>query len=178
MYGVWLLPEIIESALFSMTIVKIWPNVALPVVDPTLTVAVSDAVPPLPEHVSVYVALAVNAPVDTDPDNGLLPLQDPEPEQDVAFEAAQESVLACPLDTEAGEADRDTVGPVPPPVPHVGYCATYALYVLNAGNGLKTGGLFRSPGWMSLVASQLIVYQNTFFTTPDNLDWSITYFSD
>lgn len=76
----------------------------------TVTVALACALPPLPLQVSVYVLLALRAPVPADPAVDLLPLQAPEAAQPVAYVLDQVSVLPLPLVTDAGEALRVTVG--------------------------------------------------------------------
>jgi len=54
--------------------------------------------------------LAVSAPVDWEPLTGLVPVQPPEAEQDVAFAALQVRVEALPLITELGLALKVTMG--------------------------------------------------------------------
>lgn len=77
-----------------------------------LTVTVADwaAVPPVPVQVSVYVALALSAPVDWEPLTALVPDHAPEAVQAVALVADQVSVEALPLTSELGLAVRVTVG--------------------------------------------------------------------
>jgi hypothetical protein len=76
----------------------------------TDTVADWTAVPPEPLQVSVYVALAVNAPVVCTPLVPLLPDQAPEPTQEVALVADQLSVEVPLLDIVLGLAVKLTVG--------------------------------------------------------------------
>jgi hypothetical protein len=54
--------------------------------------------------------LAESTPVDCEPLSPLLPLQEPDAVQAVAFAAVQLSVELVPLETELGAALRDTVG--------------------------------------------------------------------
>jgi hypothetical protein len=79
----------------------------------TVTDAVRCVVPPEPEQVSVYEALAVSAPVLCEPDVDFDPLQLPEAEHDDAFVADHVNVLLPPLDTDVGDAENETVGGVP-----------------------------------------------------------------
>jgi hypothetical protein len=75
----------------------------------TETIADCAALPPAPEQVRVYVALAVSAPVDCDPLNALLPDQAPEAVQAVALVDDQVSVDPLPLATVLGLALKLTV---------------------------------------------------------------------
>jgi hypothetical protein len=63
----------------------------------TVTVVDCEALPPVPVHVSPYVALALSAPVDCEPLIALLPDHAPEAAHDVAFAALQLSVELLPL---------------------------------------------------------------------------------
>ena len=74
------------------------------------TVADCAAVPPGPVQVNVYVELAVNAPVGCCPVAGLLPDQDPEAVQAVAFAAVHDRVAAVPLETVLGLALKLMLG--------------------------------------------------------------------
>ena len=76
----------------------------------TDTVTDCEALPPAPVHISVYVALAVNAPVETEPPSVWIPFQAPVAAHEVALLEAQVSVAALPLMTVLGFADSDTVG--------------------------------------------------------------------
>jgi hypothetical protein len=75
----------------------------------TETVVDCVALPPEPVQVSVYVAPAVNVPVEADPLNACAPLHPPDAMQDVALAAVQVRVDACPLATVLGLALKDTV---------------------------------------------------------------------
>ena len=70
----------------------------------TETVADCVALPPAPLQVSMYVALAFNAPVDSEPLVGLLPDQAPEAVQVVALSAVQVTLELSPLVTVLGLA--------------------------------------------------------------------------
>src|ERR1700722_3781119 len=61
------------------------------------TVADWVAVPPVPEQLSVYVALAESTPVDCDPVSAFAPDQAPDAVQDVALEELHVSVELVPL---------------------------------------------------------------------------------
>jgi hypothetical protein len=76
----------------------------------TVTVADCAALPPVPEQVNVYVALAERAPVDCDPVTALDPDQAPEATHEVAFAAFQLSVELVPLARVLGEALMLIVG--------------------------------------------------------------------
>lgn len=76
----------------------------------TVTVAVCDALPPVPLHVRVYTEVVVSAPVDCEPVTCLTPDQAPEPVHDVALVDDQVSVELPPLDTALGPALSMTVG--------------------------------------------------------------------
>jgi hypothetical protein len=76
----------------------------------TVTDAVRCALPPEPVQLSVYEALAVNAPVLCEPAVDFDPLQLPEAVQDVAFVVDHVNVLLPPLVTEVGDAENETVG--------------------------------------------------------------------
>jgi hypothetical protein len=78
--------------------------------DFTDTVADCAALPPAPVQVSVYVALAVSAPVDCEPLRALVPDQAPEAVQAVAWVADQVNVALPPLVTALGPTLRLTVG--------------------------------------------------------------------
>lgn len=122
-----MLPLQAPEAVQAVALVALQFKVALPplvtALGPTLrlTVGVGDlietvvdwtAVPPGPEQVSVYVALAASTPVDCEPLIGLAPDQAPEAEHDVAFAALQLSVELVPLAMVLGAALRLTVGAV------------------------------------------------------------------
>jgi len=68
------------------------------------------AVPPSPVHVSVYVDVAVSAPVDCVPCTAFAPDQAPEAVQAVAFVAVQLRVALPPLVTALGPTLKLTVG--------------------------------------------------------------------
>jgi hypothetical protein len=76
----------------------------------TETVADCVALPPVPVHVSPYVALAVSAPVDCEPLTGMLPDHPPEALHAVALVADQVNVELPPLATVLGLATKVTVG--------------------------------------------------------------------
>jgi hypothetical protein len=76
----------------------------------TVTVAVWEAVPPLPVHVNVYAAVLVNAPVDCVPLTALAPDQAPEAAHEVAFLADHDRVALPPLFTALGPTLSATVG--------------------------------------------------------------------
>ena len=78
----------------------------------TVTVTLAWVVPLLPVHESVYVVLAVIAPVLAVPDVALVPLQPPLAVQEVAPVEFQVNVLESPLLTANGAAVRVTVGGV------------------------------------------------------------------
>ena len=78
--------------------------------DVTVTVEDCAALPPVPVQVSVYVALAVSAPVDEEPLMALLPDQAPDAVQAVALVLDQVKVEVFPLSMELGLAARLTVG--------------------------------------------------------------------
>jgi hypothetical protein len=88
------------------------PTLRLTVGAEALTVTVADcvALPPVPVHVSVYVALADIAPVDCEPLTGLLPLQSPDAVQAVAFVADQVSQEMDPRASVLGDALNCTAG--------------------------------------------------------------------
>ena len=99
----------------------------------TDTEALFCVVPPAPEQLSVYVVLVLRPPVLAVPEVARAPLQPPDAVQDVAFADDHVRVLAPPLATVVGDADRLTVGkgvepsietdalacPVPPAPVHV-----------------------------------------------------------
>lgn len=68
------------------------------------------AEPPVPVHVSVYVAFVASAPVDCDPDVACVPDHEPLAVHDVALVLDQVSVEELPEAMLAGEALRVTVG--------------------------------------------------------------------
>jgi hypothetical protein len=79
-------------------------------------------------HCSLYVAVAVSAPLDVDPETARLPLHAPEPVHAVALVLVQVRVLDPPEAIDEGEAVSETVGaatprtwPSPPPGPTVRY---------------------------------------------------------
>jgi hypothetical protein len=76
----------------------------------TVTVADCAALPPVPVQLSVYVALAVSAPVDWVPVTDFVPDQAPEAVQEVAFVAVQFNVALLPLAMALGPTLRVTVG--------------------------------------------------------------------
>jgi hypothetical protein len=76
----------------------------------TVTVADCAALPPLPVQLSVYVALAVSAPVDWVPVTAFAPDQPPEAVQEVAFVAVQFNVALLPLLMALGPTLKVTVG--------------------------------------------------------------------
>ena len=76
----------------------------------TDTVADCTALPPAPVHVSVYVALALSAPVDCEPLTALVPDQAPDAVQEVAFADDQVSVALAPLAIALGPTLKLTVG--------------------------------------------------------------------
>ena len=76
----------------------------------TVTEAVDCAAPPAPVQRSVKLLLALNAPVLAVPDTVFVPLQPPDAVHDVAFVDVHVSVLALPLATVVGDADKVTVG--------------------------------------------------------------------
>ncbi len=89
----------------------------------TVTDALADPDPPVPEHVNVKLALAVSAAEVSVPLVALAPVQPPLAVQDVALVLDQVSAVVAPVVTLAGMADRVTVGagtgagvePPPPP---------------------------------------------------------------
>jgi len=76
----------------------------------TETIADCAALPPAPLQVSVYVAPALSAPVDTEPLVASLPDQAPVAVQEVAFVEVHASVELAPLATVLGLAAKVTVG--------------------------------------------------------------------
>jgi hypothetical protein len=76
----------------------------------TETVADWAALPPGPVQLSVYVALAVSAPVDWVPCTDFVPDQAPEAVQAVAFVVAQFNVALLPLVMALGPTLKLTVG--------------------------------------------------------------------
>jgi hypothetical protein len=76
----------------------------------TDTVADCAALPPGPVQLSVYVALAVSAPVDWVPCTDFVPDQAPEAVQAVAFVVAQFNVALLPLVMALGPTLKLTVG--------------------------------------------------------------------
>lgn len=76
----------------------------------TDTVADCAAFPPGPEHVSVYVELVVNAPVDCEPLVDLAPDHAPPAVQEAAFVEDQVRVELAPLVSVLGLALNVTVG--------------------------------------------------------------------
>jgi hypothetical protein len=85
-------------------------RVAVPVVAATVTVADCTAEPPVPVHVSVYLAVAASAAVFCEPLAASEPLQPPVAAQEVALAEVQVKVDAAPLATVLGLALRLTVG--------------------------------------------------------------------
>lgn len=85
-------------------------RVAVPVVAATVTVADCAAEPPVPVHVSVYLAVAVSAGVFCEPLAASEPLQPPEAAQEFALAEDQVKVEAAPLATVLGLAVNVTVG--------------------------------------------------------------------
>jgi hypothetical protein len=75
----------------------------------TDTVVDCVALPPVPVHVSEYVALALRAPVDAEPLVALEPAQAPEAEHEVALPDVQVSVEEAPLAIVLGLALKLTV---------------------------------------------------------------------
>ncbi len=76
----------------------------------TFTVAVCEALPPLPVQVKAYVLVALSAPVDCEPRTASLPDQAPEAAQEVALTADQVSVALPPVATVLGPTLNVTVG--------------------------------------------------------------------
>ncbi|HZF16519.1 MAG TPA: hypothetical protein VE046_11295 [Steroidobacteraceae bacterium] len=76
----------------------------------TVTVADFIVVPPVPVHDSVYVLVAVNAPVLAVPVSGWLPDHAPPAVHVVALEEDQVRIEAAPLKTLVGLAVSETVG--------------------------------------------------------------------
>jgi hypothetical protein len=76
----------------------------------TDTVADCAALPPGPVQLSVYVALAVSAPVDWVPFTALVPDQAPEAVQEVVFVVVQFNVALLPLVMALGPTLKLTVG--------------------------------------------------------------------
>jgi hypothetical protein len=76
----------------------------------TATLAVAVADPPSPVQLKLYVEVALNAPVETDPLAALTPLQAPEAVQEAVFVELQVRVLEPPAVRLVGEALRETVG--------------------------------------------------------------------
>jgi hypothetical protein len=76
----------------------------------TVTVADCTALPPAPLQVSVYVALAVSAPVDCEPLSAFAPDQAPEAVHAVAWVADQFKVALAPLLMALGPTLRLTAG--------------------------------------------------------------------
>jgi hypothetical protein len=76
----------------------------------TVTVADCAALPPVPVQVSVYVAFAVSAPVESEPLVPLAPDQAPAAVQEVALVVDQFKVEPLPLTMELGVAEMLTVG--------------------------------------------------------------------
>lgn len=75
-----------------------------------MTVTWSDAVPPLPEHCSVNVAVLLSAGVDSLPDIPRLPLQPPDAVHEVALVDVHVSIAVSLTATLVGLAVNDTVG--------------------------------------------------------------------
>ena len=67
---------------------------AVVVGEAVLTVTVADwaVLPPVPVHVNIYLAVALRAAVDFVPFVGIVPLQAPDAEQEVAFVELHDSV--------------------------------------------------------------------------------------
>jgi hypothetical protein len=101
-----------ESVALPPLFIALGPTLSVTVGADALTETVADcaALPPMPVHVSVKVALADNTPVDCEPLIPLLPLHPPDAVQAVAFVADQVSVELVPLATELGAALSRTVG--------------------------------------------------------------------
>jgi hypothetical protein len=59
---------------------------------PTATVADWVVLPPVPVHVSIYLAVALRGAVDSVPFVGIVPLQAPDAEQEVAFVELHDNV--------------------------------------------------------------------------------------
>jgi hypothetical protein len=78
----------------------------------TVTATVRTALPPVPVQVRVNEAVAVNAPVETDPLVACDPLQPPDARQLVASVEVQVSIAEPPLATLVGLAPSVTVGGV------------------------------------------------------------------
>ena len=85
------------------------------VVDVDATVIVLGAVfePPRPEHVSLYVVVAVRALVVALPESAFAPDHPPDPEQLVAFVDDHVSFDVPPAATDVGDAENVTVGAGP-----------------------------------------------------------------
>ena len=92
------------------TVLGLAPKLTVGAGDVTVTVEDCAALPPVPVQVSVYVALAVSAPVDEEPLMALLPDQAPDAVQAVALVLDQVKVEVLPLSMELGLAARLTVG--------------------------------------------------------------------
>ena len=78
----------------------------------TVITALPWAVPPSPEQLSVYVPVALSAPVEDVPDVGFVPLQAPDALQDLALVVLQVIVLDAPALTVVGVALKAIVGAV------------------------------------------------------------------
>jgi hypothetical protein len=93
-----------------LTVAGLATNVTVGAGGITVTVALSCAVPPAPLQLSVYVVVAVSAPVDWVPLAACEPLQPPLALQLLALLALQARVDAAPLLMLAGLAVSVTVG--------------------------------------------------------------------
>ncbi len=76
----------------------------------TVTVADSEADPPVPLHARVNLVVAVNAAVAAEPLMGSDPLQPPDAVQELALEADQVSAAGVPVVTVLGLADSVMAG--------------------------------------------------------------------
>ena len=76
----------------------------------TVTVAVWVVLPPVPEHVNIYLAVVLRGPVDFVPLVDIVPAQAPDPEQAVAFVEFHVNVADWPGVSCAGVDDMATAG--------------------------------------------------------------------
>ena len=92
------------------TLVGLAPRLTVGDGNVTATTTASDAVPPSPLHASVNVVSAVSAPVLSDPDVALLPLQPPDAMHEPALVLDHDNVVDVPDKMDAAAAVMSTVG--------------------------------------------------------------------
>ena len=110
--------QVVESQGASLLLPYVSPSIqepqyidlVLPVTAETFTVALAEALPPLPAQVSVYVVAWLRAEEVVEPDVGLVPDHPLEAVQLVVLTELQLKVVVCPAEIGLGEALKLTVG--------------------------------------------------------------------